>query len=250
MYWIDSADSNPCVGTGTAITWKLTAKGRKGHSGLPFDAVNPLLMCYEALMVIMEKYHKKYAAHPDEDKYNFMSPSTMKPTMWEQPPGSINQIPGTASISGDIRMTPFYNAEDAMKDVEQWVKELNDDITSLPGRGPKYSYDLGEGKTRGTLSVEWLDEPYHGIACSMESAGFKALHEATAKVRGESKHYSITGSLPLVKELQDEGFDLQISGYGLSSVYHGIDEYCLVSGMKNGFDILTTAMFQLNDTVQ
>ena len=37
------------------------------------------------------------------------------------------------------------------------------------------------------------------------------LCEATAEVLGECKPYSLTGSLPLVKELQDDGFDLQVA---------------------------------------
>ena len=35
VYWVDSADSQPCVGTAAAIVWTLRAKGHLFHSGLP-----------------------------------------------------------------------------------------------------------------------------------------------------------------------------------------------------------------------
>ena len=34
---------------------------------------------------------------------------------------------------------------------------------------------------------------------------------------GEVQPYSITGSLPLVRSLQDNDYDVQLVGYGLSS---------------------------------
>ena len=49
-----------------------------------------------------------------------------------------------------------------------------------------------------------------GIACNLDSPAFKKLDEATEEIIGESKPYSITGSLPLVKDLQDAGFDVQV----------------------------------------
>ena len=51
-----------------------------------------------------------------------------------------------------------------------------------------------------------------GIACNLDSDGFKKLHEATKEVLGESKPCSITGSLPLVGDIQEAGFDVQV-GY-------------------------------------
>jgi hypothetical protein len=45
-------------------------------------------------------------------RYSFATPSTLKPTQWHYPSGSINQIPGTATICGDMRITPFYDMEE------------------------------------------------------------------------------------------------------------------------------------------
>ena len=49
-----------------------------------------------------------------------------------------------------------------------------------------------------------------GIACNLDSPAFKKLDEATKEVIGESKPYSICGSLPLVGDLQEAGFDVQV----------------------------------------
>lgn len=45
-------------------------------------------------------------------RYGFATPSTLKPTQWSYPSGSINQIPGTAVVCGDCRVTPFYDMEE------------------------------------------------------------------------------------------------------------------------------------------
>ena len=73
------------------------------------------------------------------------------------------------------------------------------------------------------------------------------LHTATEDVLGESKPYSVTGSLPLVGDLQAAGFDVQICGYGHSSVYHGDNEYCSLSAMENGFKILCGIINKYNE---
>ena len=44
-------------------------------------------------------------------RYAFATPSSMKPTQFSYPGGSINQIPGEATVCGDCRMTPFYEVE-------------------------------------------------------------------------------------------------------------------------------------------
>ena len=35
VYWVDSADSQPCMGTASAVMWTLKCRGRLFHSGLP-----------------------------------------------------------------------------------------------------------------------------------------------------------------------------------------------------------------------
>ena len=42
VFWIDSADSQPCVGTAGIVQWQLRCDGILFHSGLPHKAVNPI----------------------------------------------------------------------------------------------------------------------------------------------------------------------------------------------------------------
>lgn len=57
----------------------------------------------------------------------------------------------------------------------------------------------------------------NGVACKLDSRGYKALIQATTSVLGDAKPYAIGGSLPLIRSLQESGFDVQISGYGASA---------------------------------
>jgi hypothetical protein len=58
------------------------------------------------------------------------------------------------------------------------------------------------------------------VACNLESAGFKALVKAFNAVTGDCKPYSITGSLPCIRELQDAGFMVNTLGFGKLAAYH------------------------------
>ncbi len=246
VYWVDSADSQPCVGTAGSIRWHLHVTGRLFHSGLAHKGINALELGMEAIAEIQKRFYKAFPAHPMEKKYNFACPSTMKPTQMECAKGSLNQIPPKCTISGDVRLTPFYDVKDVFDKVSAWVEELNKNLDSLPTRGPVSKYTL-EGEDidikRGTLKMEWggtVEDARNmeGIACDVESAGFRALVAATKEVKGVAKPYAITGSLPIVRSMQKAGFDLQISGYGLSSRYHADNEYCKLSDMKDAFAIL------------
>ena len=84
-----------------------------------------------------------------------------------------------------------------------------------------------------------------GIACSLDSEGHSALKQATAAVLGEVKPYSICGSLPLVRDLQRAGFDVQMTGFGRMEAYHADNEFALLSDMSNGLDILVQVISQL-----
>ena len=35
VFWVDAADSHPCMGTASAAMWTLKCRGRLFHSGLP-----------------------------------------------------------------------------------------------------------------------------------------------------------------------------------------------------------------------
>ena len=270
VFWVDCADSQPCVGTAAAIQWKLRAVGKLFHSGLPHKGINAYELANEALRAIQARFYADFPAHASEEEYGFACASTLKPTRVAIAEGSVNQIPAWTEIQGDIRLTPFYSVVECQAKVDQYVAELKADVTQLPVRGPASKYVLGEengGPLAGTLEWSWEGEPFKGIACKLDSRGLAALKRATASVLGTVKPYSICGSLPLVGDMQEAGFDIQLcgvsmrvvpspadtafhlplcAGYGKSSVYHGDDEFCSLTDMANAMRILTTVIGDLD----
>lgn len=246
LFWIDTADKQPCIGTGGMIPWKLHVTGKLFHSGLAHKAINPLELAMEALKEIQLRFYKDFPPHPKEEVYGFATPSTMKPTQWSYPGGGINQIPAECTVSGDVRLTPFYNVSDVMKKLKEYVEELNVNIEKLPARGPVSKYVLPDENLRGRITISF-DEAMSGVACDLSSRGFHVLCQATKEAVGLVKPYSITGSLPLIRELQNEGFDVQTSGYGLMATYHAKNEYCLFSDMCQGYQVFASIISQLED---
>ncbi|KZV53276.1 acetylornithine deacetylase [Dorcoceras hygrometricum] len=248
LFWIDTADKQPCIGTGGMIPWKLHVCGKLFHSGLAHKAINPLELAMEALKEIQSRFYKDFPPHPSEKVYGFATPSTIKPTQWNYPGGGINQIPAECTISGDARLTPFYSVTDVINKLEEYVDDLNTNIEKLDTRGPVSKYFLPDENLRGRISISF-DEAMSGVACNLDSRGFHVLCKATEVVVGHVKPYSITGSLPLIRELQDEGFDVQTSGYGLMATYHAKNEYCLLSDMCQGYRVFVSIIAQLEDGI-
>lgn len=238
LYWVDSADSQPCIGTASMCAWELTASGKLFHSGLPHKGINSAELVMEAVALLQRRFYEDFPPHPEEKRYDFTNCSTMKPTQMATPVGSLNQIPGTATISGDVRVTPFYHLEKVKARIQEYVAELNADLGVLPCRGPHSKYTLPEEGLSGKLELKFLGAGASGVACNLESPGFDALVRAFQTVKGECKPFSITGSLPCVRELQEEGYDLQIIGFGQMSSYHANNECALLSGMEVGFGVM------------
>jgi len=251
IVWVDSADSEPCIGTAGALQWTLKADGKLCHSGLPHKGINALELVNEACKILQDKFYAKFPAHAKEKLWLFGTPSTMKPTQCQGMAGSINQVPDWAVLRGDIRVTPFYEVADVKEQVEAWVKELNDDIKSnkqtIPVRGTHSKYILPDENKEGRLSIEWGESVLTGVACDIESKGFFAVCEAFQEVRKTCTPYSICGSLPLVAEMKAVGFDLQITGFGKSAVYHADNEYCSLKDMENAFKVLCRIVGKVND---
>jgi len=247
LFWVDSADTHPCIGTAGALTWHLTAHGKLFHSGLPHKTVNPIELGMEALKAIQDRFYRDFPAHPAEAEYKFQTPSTMKPTKLSSPKGGINQIPAECTISGDVRLTPFYTIEAVSAALTGYVAELNASITDLPARGPVSKYDIPALGVRGRLEITFGAEPAIGIACDLASPGLKALCDGIEVATGKkAEPYSIGGSLPLVDTLKTAGYDVQIVGFGLMSTYHAANEYCLLSGMKHGYTSFLHVIDALN----
>lgn len=236
LYWLDSADIHPTIGTGGMAPWKITCVGKLFHSGLPDKAINALEMAMEVVRAIQERFYKDFPPHRDEKRYQYATGSTLKPTQWRTPEGSINQIPGECTVCGDIRLTPFYRIQDAIAALERYVKEI--DVAKLPARGPS-RFELPGENLRGSVRLEWLGAPYKGIACDLDSPAYKVLCEAVKASKGEVRPFSMTGSLPIVKDLQDAGFDVQITGFGREDTYHAPNEFGLLSDFQLGTKILS-----------
>jgi len=251
MLWIDASDSQPCMGTAGALQWKLTATGKRFHSGFPQNTVNSIELVNNALTALQSKFYEMFPPHPEEARYKFATPTTLKPTQLSSAAGSLNQIPPTASISGDIRLTPFHDVDVVVQSVNSIIADMNKDISALENikeLGPSSRFHGVAGVTP-TVELEWLTKgdlhSMEGIACHIDSPGFHALVAAIEKVRGSSVPYSINGSLPLVRQMQRMGFDVQITGFGLSKTYHADNEYALLSDMVKGGEIVWLWIQQL-----
>ncbi|PIN04864.1 Metalloexopeptidase [Handroanthus impetiginosus] len=247
LYWVDSADKQPCIGTAGTIQWHFKTTGKLFHSGLPNRAINALELGMEALKVIQLQFYEDFPPHPQEEVYGFETPSTMKPTQWAYPEGSINQIPGECTVSGDVRLTPFYSIDDVLKKLRDHIDYVNDNVETLDTRGPVSKYVLPDEKRRGKVEITFGTENIPGIACNLESRGYQVLAKATEEVIGYVKPYSITGTLPLVHDLQDKGYDVQNIGYGLTEVYHANNEYCNFSDMAQGYAVFVRIISQLEE---
>ncbi|CAM9217788.1 unnamed protein product [Chrysoparadoxa australica] len=245
VFWVDSADSQPCIGTAGNLQWTLKATGKLMHSGLPHNGINPLELVSEATAELQKRFYRDFPPHEMEKAYNYRIPSTMKPTQMECARGSINQIPPWASMSGDCRITPFYAISVVKDALLAHVADMNANLDALPTRGPCSKYELpAEGK-KGLLEITWNTPGEDGVACTLDSPGNGALMRATAAVLGEAVPYAISGSLPLVRWMQDSGYDLQICGYGQSAKYHAQDESVSLSGMAKATRILAGVIAEM-----
>jgi acetylornithine deacetylase len=66
VFWVDSADSQPCLGTAGALQWHLKANGRLFHSGLPHRGINSLELVMEAMAEIQKRFYRDHPPHPRE----------------------------------------------------------------------------------------------------------------------------------------------------------------------------------------
>ncbi|OQR89899.1 hypothetical protein ACHHYP_05958 [Achlya hypogyna] len=226
VLWVDCSDSQPCIGTAGALTWSLKATGKLFHSGLPHLGMNALEMAMDAVTEMQKRFYEDFPQHEAEIPYNFASTN------------GVNQIPPWCKVSGDVRLSPFYDMQDLREKLQAYVVDMNADITALESRGPHSKYTLPKENLVGTLELTLAEHAIEGIACSLDSIGFQSFNDATKHVKGEAHPFSIMGSLPLVRDLQRAGLDLTLAGFGKSSVYHGDNEYCLLSDMQDALLIL------------
>ncbi|KAG5523876.1 hypothetical protein RHGRI_030762 [Rhododendron griersonianum] len=232
------------------------------------QAINPLELAMEALKEIQLQFYRDFPPHPKEEVYGFATPSTMKPTQW-----SLRECRFDVLI---LYSDNHFSITDVMKKLQEYVEDLNANIEKLDVRGPVSKYVLPDEHLRGRLAkilifvlqayeeafLFWYpclqftlsyfsafqskitisyDEAMNGVACNLDSRGFHVLCKATEEAVGHVKPYSITGSLPLIRELQ-QSFDV-----GLMATYHAKNEYCLLSDMGQGYQVFASIICQLED---
>jgi acetylornithine deacetylase len=233
LYWLDSADFGPTIGTGGMATWRLVVEGKTSHSGFPQHGINAAELAFAATQALQAWFYKNYPPHPKEQEYGFRVPSSLKPTRAQVENDTISKIPAKAIVEGDIRLTPWYVPEEVKEGALKFINDL--DVRELPMFGPS-RYRLDEAV--GTIKLESIGAPGGAIACDRTSPGYVALAEAIAAVRPESRPFSLTGTLPYVRFLQKHGFDVQITGFGRMETYHAPNEFAELSHMRDGFRIL------------
>ena len=240
LYWVDVAESRPCIGTGGIAAWTLKASGKLGHSGMPHQSINALELAMDAVSELQRRFFVRWPAHPQEAVFKFRTPSTFKATQMFSSGNSVNQIPGEASIAGDVRITPFYELDAVMASIEADVADINAHLDKLPSRGPVSSYSLPEEGLQGKLEVTWGEGTSRGVACDITSPGYLALAAAFEKICCvPCEPMAITGSLPCIRDLQDEGFDVQTVGFGQMRWYHAVDEAASLAEFVKGHKVLS-----------
>jgi len=247
LFWIDSADTQPCIGTAGMMQWKMKLKGKLFHSGMPHRGINSVEMAMDAVSFVQKRFYQDFPLHAQDSVYNFATCSTLKPTQIRSDVGALNQIPGNCVVEGDVRLSPFYDVADVRLALARYAEEINNDPSIIENpsvRGPHSKYTIASEDRKGRVELTFSDGE-NGIACHLNSPGHLALREATRHVTGDITPYSIGGSLPLVRDLQAKGFDVQIAGYGLSSRYHADNEYCSLSDLKNATKIIAKIITEL-----
>jgi acetylornithine deacetylase/succinyl-diaminopimelate desuccinylase-like protein len=163
----------------------------------------------------------------------------MKGTIVHAANNKVTKIPGDVRVEGDLRLTPFYDMRAAVENLQRFVKDLDARIE----RGdPPAGFPVtrtSDGR-RGSIELRLRGAGTEGIACNLDSPGLAALTSAIGRVRGAEsvKPFSVTGSLPLVRDLQRKGFDVQITGFGRASSYHAPNEQANLAHFREGFAIL------------
>jgi acetylornithine deacetylase len=248
LFWVDSADFGPTLGTAGMCAWQVTVSGKKFHSGLPHKGINSIELAMEVVQYLQKRFYEDFTKFTKEEKeYLFSVSSSFKPTQIATPPGSINQIPGSCTVSGDMRLTPFYNTKYAREQIEKYIADL--DVKTLPSNGAS-RYHLPDEALTGKIELKWLGSAYEGVAVRLDSPGYQALHAAIAEVNGKANPFSLTGSLPIIKDLQDSGFDVQCCGFGCMAAYHANDEYGFLSDFQKGFKVAGAVVEKLEQTAQ
>ena len=148
VYWLDEADIYPVVGSGTGMAWELTTYGKRGHSGMTFNTINPVLLSFEAIQSMLKVFKANFPEHPKEEKYCYECTSNMKPTQYFQTEGSVNQIPDKTTVRGDIRLNPLYDWQEVQRVLNEHIEHLNQNVESIPKLHESFPHKLEDEEGR------------------------------------------------------------------------------------------------------
>lgn len=144
----------------------------------------------------------------------------------------MTNIPREVTLQGDLRFLPFVSAAQIRAAVEGYVSDLNSSVIrrgGLPHTGgvdrfiipnPKKSGDSDEAMIQGVLEWKWDAMTFTGVACDMDSVGYRALCDSIFEVTKKCSPFALTGSLPIIADLQAQGYDVQVTGFGRFDAYH------------------------------
>jgi len=128
--------------------------------------------------------------------------------------------------------------------VESYVAEL--DVTQLRDACAYSSFDLPDEKLKGQIQWRWQGEGMEGVACDLKSPGYAAICEALGKVTGKVEPFSLTGSLPIIRNLFNAGYDVQITGFGRLDGYHAANEFGRLSEFGQGVEVMARIVSTLD----
>jgi acetylornithine deacetylase len=188
------------VGTAGNIVWKLRCIGKLFHSGLPHKGINSIEFGMDTITYLQQQFYNDYPRHEKENEYSYLTSSNFKPTQISCSSGALNQLPAECIIQGDLRLTPFYDINDVKIKIESYINNINQNPSILQQpencniiHGPQSKYILDNSNSNSSvesdvekarIELTWLSSGENGVACKLDSIGYKAIIEATKKVLG------------------------------------------------------------------
>ena len=235
LYWLDSADFGPTVGTGGMAAWELQVKGVMGHSGMTQNCVNAVEPRHgNGPWHGQVVQHRLPASRRRSAMATFVS-STLKSneTMITGTATRSRRSPGRATNGGHPPDPLLRSRRSRARGRGVWRGSSG---VSRPGAPTAFRVKTVKGE-RGHVSSTRRGGP-RGHRLRSGSPGLEkpgAGHSLTARGPGGLARHSMTGSLPLVRDLQRRGFDADHGfrrGDLLSRAERAIDAGGLRAGLR------------------
>ena len=198
-------------------TWELDVTGVAGHSGMTQNCVNALELAMATSAHSSSGSRSISRRTPTRLAGAFSRLRRSRRPCIEVDNNKINKIPGSATMRGDIRLTPFYDMQEAIDGARALRRGARPRCIES-GRRCRVAFRGSrtvDGR-RGSVKLTPRGATWRAIACDLDSPGLERLdaRPPQRRARQPPHRYSMTGSLPLVRDLQRAGFDVQITGFG------------------------------------